>query len=59
MEKNYNINIKKTLFRDGYCKIDEFFSKNYCEKLIKQLVKEKIKLDKNKLNKDEASKKGK
>ena len=59
MKKNYNINkIKKFLFKDGYCKIDEFLPKKYCEKLIKELIKEKIKLEKNKLNKDEASKKG-
>ena len=59
MKKNCNINkIKKFLFKDGYCKIDEFLPKKYCEKLIKELIKEKIKLEKNKLNKDEASKKG-
>lgn len=58
MKKNYIINIKKTLFREGYCKINKILSEKFCEKLIKQLGREKIKLDKNKFNKDEASKKG-
>ena len=59
MKKNHSINkIKKFLFKDGYCKIDEFLPKKYCENLIKELIKEKIKLEKNKVHKDEASKKG-
>ena len=59
MKKNYSINkIKKFLFKDGYYKIDEFLPKKYCENLIKELIKEKIKLEKNKAHKDEASKKG-
>jgi ectoine hydroxylase-related dioxygenase (phytanoyl-CoA dioxygenase family) len=59
MKKNHSINkIKKFLFKDGYCKIDEFLPKKYCENLIKELIKEKIKLEKNRLHKDEASKKG-
>ena len=59
MKKNHSINkIKKFLFKDGYCKIDEFLPKKYCENLIKELIKEKIKLEKNRLYKDEASKKG-
>ena len=59
MKKNHSINkIKKILFKDGYCKIDEFLPKKYCENLIKELIKEKIKLDKNRLHKDEVSKKG-
>jgi ectoine hydroxylase-related dioxygenase (phytanoyl-CoA dioxygenase family) len=59
MKKNHSINkIKKFLFKDGYCKIDEFLPKKYCENLIKELIKEKIKLEKNKVHKDESSKKG-
>jgi ectoine hydroxylase-related dioxygenase (phytanoyl-CoA dioxygenase family) len=59
MKKNHSINkIKKFLFKDGYCKINEFLPKKYCENLIKELIKEKIQLEKNKAHKDEASKKG-
>lgn len=59
MKKNYSVNkIKKYLFKDGYCKIDEFLPNKYCENLIKELIKEKLKLEKNKLYKDEASRKG-
>lgn len=59
MKKKYYINkIKSTLFKYGYCKVEEFLSKKFCDNLIKGLVKENKKLRNNKLYKDEASKNG-
>jgi len=59
MQKKYNINkIKKILFKEGYYKLERFLNDSYCKNLIKELVKEHKKLQKNKFFKDEASQKG-
>ena len=59
MQKKYNINkIKKILFKEGYYKLERFLNDSFCKNLIKELVKEHKKLQKNKFFKDEASQKG-
>ena len=55
----YNVNrILKTLYRDGYCVVQDVLSHKKCNKMINSLEKLKNKISKNKHFRDENSKSG-
>jgi len=56
---NSNVNkIVKTLYKEGYCVVNNVLAENLCNKLISSLEKLKNKISKNKYFKDEHSKSG-
>ena len=52
------IYIKKKLYENGYCIVENFLSKLYCDQLIKKIEKIYSKKIKNKYDIDEGSNKG-